>query len=644
MNKIQLALVLCFTVSFQLFSQSVSRKSMKVTAEELALAKELHQQFPEDDVVLKEKSSTVTFGFSGRNNLVTARNEQHDVYINAVDHRSEIFVYEFYDEQTEVKNFSAKRSDQRTNVFMVPHDEPYTSQGLFHQDVRVKHGEVDFPLMGCTNFVDITTEYKDIKYFTKLHFTDTYPVANRIIQVAVPKWLNIELKELNFDGYNIKKDVKDEGDVLVYTYTAKNLPSNYKENSMPGASYIYPHLLLLAKSHTKNGEEEKLFETTQDLYNWYHSLTNQLTNERAVFTAKVAELTNDATTDIDKIKNIFYWVQDNIRYIAFEDGIAGFKPDEAANVFSKRYGDCKGMANLTKQMLVTAGYDARLCWIGTKHIAYDYSTPSLSVDNHMICAVKLNGEFVFLDGTEDFNSYGEYANRIQDKQALIENGDSFILQTVPGVDCKFNKNVTNYVLDLDGEVLNGTIHKELNGQARTSLLQYFHTLKSDKKEDFLKYYLGTSDNNATVANIETSDLLNRDLPITMDYDVTLSNYVTPFDADIYVGLEFESPYASLDFSERQTDYCFSYKRDLEDTVQLKIPEGYKVSYLPESIAVDTPEFSAAISYKQEAGILVYTKKFHFKTGTITKPNFESWNSFYKKLKSIYQEQIVLTKI
>jgi hypothetical protein len=32
---------------------------------------------------------------------------------------------------------------------------------------------------------------------------------------------------------------------------------------------------------------------------------------------------------MDKVKAIFYWVQNNIRYIAFEDGIAGFLPDKS---------------------------------------------------------------------------------------------------------------------------------------------------------------------------------------------------------------------------------------------------------------------------------------------------------------------------
>ena len=87
------------------------------------------------------------------------------------------------------------------------------------------------------------------------------------------------------------------------------------------------------------------------------------------------------------------------------------------------------MANLLMVMLHSINLDARRCWIGTKHIAYDYSTPSLSVDNHMICAWMRNGKPVYLDATEKYIGFGEIAERLQGKQTLIENGNSYLLST-----------------------------------------------------------------------------------------------------------------------------------------------------------------------------------------------------------------------
>ena len=62
------------------------------------------------------------------------------------------------------------------------------------------------------------------------------------------------------------------------------------------------------------------------LYSWYNYLYKKSVNKPDELKAKVTELTKGKTTDIEKVKSIFYWVQDNIRYIAFEDGLAGFIP------------------------------------------------------------------------------------------------------------------------------------------------------------------------------------------------------------------------------------------------------------------------------------------------------------------------------
>ena len=51
----------------------------------------------------------------------------------------------------------------------------------------------------------------------------------------------------------------------------------------------------------------------------------------------------------------------------------------------------------------------------------------------MICTVILNGKKYFLDGTESFIALNDYAQRIQGKQVLIEDGKNYILDRIP--DC-----------------------------------------------------------------------------------------------------------------------------------------------------------------------------------------------------------------
>src|SRR5690606_28449367 len=96
-----------------------------------------------------------------------------------------------------------------------------------------------------------------------------------------------------------------------------------------------------------------------------------------------------------------------------------------------------------------AGYDARLTWIGTDRIPYNHDVPSLAVDNHMICSVLLNGKIYILDATEKYNPFGTYAERIQGKEILIEDGAYYILQHVPvePLDKYLQESFVNYTID-----------------------------------------------------------------------------------------------------------------------------------------------------------------------------------------------------
>lgn len=633
------SIFLCLTLSLSVFSQ----KRIEPTTEDITLANSLKEQFPDDNVALISSKDKVTFGFNKRDKKVTVLHHVSENMIN-IDSRADIQVYHFYDGESTIEEFEIKYRNQKQANFHVK-DDAYTSDDLFHNDSRVKYATIDFPLKGYRYLTSIKKHYKDIKYFTKLYFNGDYPTAKKTIRIEVPNWLDMELKELNFEGYDIDKTISpnQNGNGKIYTYTLNDISGMYKEEATPGPTYIYPHILILAKSYTNNNETVNIFKETQDLYNWYKSLVNSLENDVTPIKAKVKELTENATSDDEKIKNIYYWVQDNIRYIAFEDGIAGFKPDEAANVFTKRYGDCKGMANLTKQMLIEAGFDARLTWIGTKRIAYDYSTPSLSVDNHMICTLFKDGKTIFLDGTEKFNAFGEYADRIQGKQVLIENGDNYILEYVPSAEAAFNKEQFDFSLKLSEDNIIGQVNKTYNGESRSSLLYYFNSLKNDKKDEFLEYYLNKGNSNIKVSNIETSDLQNRDKNINIAYNVDVKNAVSSFDNQVYVDLDFDKELSNFVLEERKTDYIFSSKKDLESTTRLEIPQGYNISHLPENISVTNDNFDMSVNFSKENNVIIYKKQFRIKHAKIETTDFEKWNGFIKKLDALYNEQIILTK-
>ncbi|WP_348796985.1 transglutaminase-like domain-containing protein [Flavobacterium adhaerens] len=629
---------------FLLFTlHSFAQKSIDPTPEDITKAKSLRETYNKDDVAILESTEKIAFDLNKDQSKVMVKHNVNELLMN-INHRADIQKYEFYDSESKIDVFNLNfRNDKKTNFYVK--DEFYKDKDLFYNDARVKYMNIDFPFQGYTYKYEIEKRYEDVKYFRALYFNDEFPVLKKQITITIPSWLTVELKEFNFKGNNITKEqAKDSKNNTVYTYTLNNIPGIYKEENSPGRSYLYPHILVIAKSFKAKDKEVTLFNSTADLYKWYKSLVDSMKDDPTVLKEKVKELTANAKTDEEKIKNIYYWVQDNIRYIAFEDGIAGFKPDECNNVFSNRYGDCKGMANLIKQMLKLAGFDARLTWIGTKHIAYDYTTPSLAVDNHMICTLFYKGKKYYLDGTENYAPLGENAERIQNKEIMIENGNDFIIEKVPLMTDANNKETFKSKLHIENNQLKGTCSRSYIGESRTQFLKIYNSFKTNKKSENLESYLSSNDKNIQIDAVKTSDLNNRDIKLTLDYEITIANKVSSFDNEMYIDIEYNNEFKNMNLKDRKTDYQFDYKENYESITEFTIPNGYKVTKLPTNFVVTENDYTVSLTFEKTPKAILYKKQFIFKNAEIKTTEIAKWQTLNKNLNENYNQQITLTKI
>jgi hypothetical protein len=524
-------------------------------------------------------------------------------------------------------------------------DRSASSSDLFSDDSRVKYFNIRFSGYGDATRVETEKKYLDSKYLTSVYFHSFFPAKEKIIRIKVPEWLQLDIREFNFEGYKVIKGKSAEKGMMVYTFKLQNLEAVKNENRAIGMAYQFPHLVLVVKSFNSEGKNEKGFADVGDLYNWYNYLYKKSVNKPDEFKAKVTELTKGKTTDIDKVKSVFYWVQDNIRYIAFEDGLAGFIPATAQDVFKSKYGDCKGMANLITEMLKTAGLEAYMTWIGTRHIPYDYTLPSLAVDNHCISTVMLGGKEYYLDGTEKYIPFGDYAWRIQGKEVLIGKGDKYDVKKVPVMDIEKNKLLTQTSFQLKDNVLKGHVKATLTGEQRTNFHQYYHELAADDKKKVIQRFLEFGNKNLAVSNVKTSDLDNREIPVVIEGDIDLSNYIITEDKEIYVGIDFfpEDLRGIIPGKDRQQDYALSSGYISQDETELILPAGYTVGSLPSSIDEKTLDYAVNASYSNKDNKILFKKTLSFPTGRIRKADFENWKNFTKKLKDFNSNLILIKK-
>ncbi len=635
------------TLFFILLYQTVFSQ-IYTDKENVELAKKIKAKNPTDDFASLSFEETYSFIYNKYNQGTSKIGASVLTKFEIIALKSNISFLntEFYNSQSAISYVKAfDKNDKEEYINLRVSD--YESNGIFHSDQKVCYFNYYFDGSGLRKKFETKKTYFDIKYLTSAYFHEAFPIKEKTIVFYIPKWLNVELIEKNFEGYTITKEITEDTKLKAtkIKYTLKDLVGKTSQSHSRGPSHILPHIVILAKTYydPKTQKDEKLLTTTADLYAWYHSLTSEVKNDPEVLKSTVEKLIADKKTDDEKIKAIFYWIQDNIRYIAFEQGIAAFKPEAANLVFKNRYGDCKGMANLAKQMYLLAGYDAHLTWIGTNYLAYDYSLPSLMVDNHMICTIFLNGKKIYIDGTETFAPLGEYAYRIQNRPTMIENGENFILDKVDSNTKEENLIVTTKNVKVDNMSLSGKALFEFNGNARSTMLYRYHYFKADKKLTELENYLTNSDANVHLDNIKMSNVDDRKSKLTFEGDFFVNNAVTESDGNLFINLDDERSFSNFQFdSTRQFDYEFYYKIYDKTNITLEIPKGYKIEYLPENVSKKFDHFSFELIYKQVGNTIQYHKVISVNNAIIMKQEFDSWNECIKAIKKFYKDQIILT--
>ncbi len=302
------------------------------------------------------------------------------------------------------------------------------------------------------------------------------------------------------------------------------------------------------------------------------------------------------------------------------------------------------MANLTKEMLKIAGFDARLTWIGTNRIPYTYDLPSLSVDNHMICTITLNGKLYILDSTEKYIALGKNAERIQGKEMLIENGTSFIRAKVPVADFSSNLVTRSEALTLEGETLKGAGELALNGEAKKNILYFSTNIKQENKKKIFDNLAIAEYTNTDKVEITNTPPEDREKPLEVKYSYALSNKVSRFGNDLYVDLDFNKTYQNMTIeNDRVSDYYFNRKVKLKTTKKFTLPVGYKITSLPKGMSKKYPDFSFEVSYKLSGNQVFYSNEITVNQGIVKKNDFGVWNDCIKELKDTYNDQLVLTK-
>ena len=487
------------------------------------------------------------------------------------------------------------------------------------------------------------------RFLNAFYFGNFYPIISSKLSVIADNDITLDFREMNTDTLKLKFTKSEGKKKTQYSWEVENIDEYEHEDNAPTYKRTLPHLIPIIRSYKVNGEEKKVLGGVSDLYNWYYSLVKDINKEDAdeELSMLVEQITAGKQNDLEKVRAIYYWAQENIKYIAFEYALGGFVPRAANEVFRKKYGDCKDNSSILLRMLEIAGIKGGITWIGTRSIPYSYEeVPTPIVDNHMILAYEDEGTTYFLDATGRYATLELPTSFIQGKEALIALGEKdFKIQKVPVISASESSIKDRSVISLSGDIVRGKSKTTISGYKK---IDYFYALEEKNTESKIKDFYNSNflkgNNSFLIEDISEKNKYSYDEDLEVDYNFNISNYAKRIGDEIYLNLNLNKKLLSYRTeADRKSALEFDYKSSFQYETIFEIPEGYTVSYLPEDFSISNEYVSTRIQYNLGDGQLNYKHDISLDFLELSLDAQKEVNAIIKKIAKQYKEVIVLEK-
>lgn len=550
-----------------------------------------------------------------------------------------------FEDISDIEAYSLSPEKKKDKVRMI-NTEDVEIEDIFYHDMKFKYYYFNDLKSGSETYSSYRKTYKKPEFLDRFYFKDNLECKSSKITLKVNKDIEIGYVLQGSETEKVEFISQTEGNYNLYTWQLKDMPKEEFFENAPNLSYYSPHLIFYIKNYKTATGTKNVLGSVNDLYNFYWKTVKNINKTDQTALKELTDgLTKGLTNDLDKTRAIFNFVQTKVNYVAFEDGMGGFIPREAADVLQKRYGDCKDMANLLNEMLNYAKIESHIAWIGTRSNNYTYEKiPTPIVDNHMIAVAKIDNEYIFLDATGQYTLFPGFTPFIQGKQALMKiDKENHKVISVPVIDSDKNNTNGKIKFEFSNNSILGKADFQLSGFIKSQLLgQYKNTTE---KAEMLKIYLSRFIQNITTSNI---DIKNDDLtqkPLEIKYDFALDKWTKHLDNQIIFKpiLFFPLSDSRIDNEKRKIPVEFDFKKSYEFEYEFTIPEGYKIEFKPENFATANDLIKASITYTLTGNKLLINQKMAINTLLLEEKNFEAWNTSIKAITKQYNQNIILAK-
>jgi hypothetical protein len=448
-----------------------------------------------------------------------------------------------------------------------------------------------------------------------------------------------------------------------YTWEARDLPFVEPEPSSPHMFSLVPRVAVTYYPPTGGkSSAAPVFGSWQDVSRWVTAITEAQAQPDEALAAKARALTANAKTELERIQAIGWFVQ-GVKYVSIQIGVGrggGYRPQPAADVLTKEYGDCKDKATLMRALLKAVGISSYLVVIYSSDRSYVHEAwPSPQQFNHAIVAVRVSedtkagavvqhpvlGRLLIFDPTNGSTPAGDLPGYEQNSPALIAAGDQGDLVRTPETPASANvsEREIHATLDADGK-LTARLSEVFSGQSAASERGVYNSRGLPEFRKLIENWVSLGAKGATISKVDASDtFLQGRFRLEAEFEA-------PGYAQIRAGRlmifrpAIVSRRQSISFTEPKRRYpVLLNAAAFDEKVRIQLPAAFKVDELPDAQKLETPFGKYVSSCEVKDGELVFARSLEIRSGTVPADRYPSVREFFERIRSVEQTPVVLVR-
>ncbi len=419
----------------------------------------------------------------------------------------------------------------------------------------------------------------------------------------------------------------------------------YKLEKHSGPSYAYKSMVLLAPNRFQLDDYEGDMSNWKNFGTWIKDLyakTTGLPEEKKQF---YRDMVKQATSDREKARILYQYMQNNMRYVSIQLGIGGWRPFPASFVDEKKYGDCKALSNYLKSALDAVGIRSNIVVIYR-----DYQPNLITEDfpvnnfNHVILCIPGTKDSTWLECTSTTLPFAQLDESTKNRKAMLVNEDGGVLVNTPRSDYVVNKQSIHTLIEVNTEG-GATVQSNarFGGDERDQLMD-FHDFKDDEKRRW--FLVNFSWKQPDQFKINTSEKkadpywLKTEMGYEKIYSFNAGSKLF-FEPRLYPIFHEDIP----EDNERIRDYHFTYPYQSFDTTIYKFPAGYTLENLPQNRSVSKPFAQYTCTYAWDAATRTLTAYawLQLKERIVKAADYKELYDFRKQVSADMNEKIVVKK-